>query len=236
MSQSCKKIATQSDLNELKAFFQANSTFDIRWKKGLFKDEISPAVYFSEFMDQGYTKKELTKFIQAGFLSQTQYVDPYHANLRSVLVLRAVKKPQLEPMKRLLSGDVSFRGLTRDLKKKLLSLEGLFSILILVAMIFILSVGFILIQARSASALARNPNTLLGFIHEGYVSLDVTGGRFTDVEKKVTCYYLIHKDSHSIAMECLSERTPHENAQDSEEPQGTRPKHQIRSRVSAQPR
>jgi len=98
----------------LLAYFNGNSKFSIRYAKTRWRDRIGKAVFTKDFFAHGWSRPELNDAIKAGLVMANQYKDPQNGMLRSAIVFTADDEPQITPFKRLINGDVTFKGFVKD--------------------------------------------------------------------------------------------------------------------------
>lgn len=112
---------------DLEAYFERASKFNIRYRKGIFRDRIGKAVFLSQWHEDGWNKKELRFFTAQGWAMPMNLRDPRTGSLRAGVVLLTTLEPQMTPFKQVLSGDFisarrwirrfmrPFRGMPRKL-------------------------------------------------------------------------------------------------------------------------
>ncbi len=186
----------------LEKFYLRNTTFNVRWKKGLLEDSIAPGLPVNTFLTE-FSRKELRHLERAGIVARKTFTQKNGSKCACILFVE-YKMPQVGTLKKGLatllpksyavkSSAKSFPFWKPRWDSVLWARVALFIVLVflLVALIFKNAHGF------SATApvlpnlkLGRN---LPGGYHYGY---------FDDIEVNTRCYW-ITGDSAAPAISCL---------------------------------
>lgn len=104
---------------DYEAMFET-SKFQVRYERGRFRDRIGKAVWWSDFLDYGYTKKDLARGEYHGWLKSMVIYDPAGTGShRSVVVLTTIQMPQSVWWKGILAGEWTLKGLASSAWRRL---------------------------------------------------------------------------------------------------------------------
>lgn len=166
--------------DRLENLFRRVSRFNIRWKKTLFKDFSSPAVFKDEFLDDreklGFTRKEMRLLLEMNFISEKTFTDS-RGGKRAVVVYRHHVLPQ-----------------TRKIPLAVAWLKANWSYFALAALLIL---ALCLIPWNKARGFASAPEGLK--LQGSFPSND--RGYFNDPGMNVRCYWVTANSG--VALSCV---------------------------------